>query len=368
MLFGVGPEAAARRHRPQRRGQRRPPTPGGVDRGPRRLVRRPVPLGRGAGVAYMDGLGPARSASGWLVLAIATVARLGTVRHQPGRGGARLERDRRDRSSPRDRRRQGVVRALRCRRSSPDSSSGGGPTAWWRARSWSCARPRPPPVTPPSRRRRWRPSPRRRCISSPWRCGAAGWPFSWSCSRHRAGERWRRSHGTTTCAPLLRRFSRVALVAVAALFVTGGLMAWIQLGGLDALTSSDYGQTLIVKLALIAWSCRSAVHHLRASDEARRLLARTAPVELALVLAVVVVASVLATRAPGRATRGASVLAASATPTAPSHCRDAAIETAECWQRYFSYVVGARGHRHRPRRRAPRVASATRSSAASATN
>jgi hypothetical protein len=72
-------------------------------------------------------------------------------------------------------------------------------------------------------------------------------------------------------------------------------------------------------------------------------LPRTAAVEAVIVLAIVVVASVLASRTPARVAASGATLAASAKPTTPNACRKAAIETSECWQRYFSYVVDGRG-------------------------
>ena len=52
---------------------------------------------------------------------------------------------------------------------------------------------------------------------------------------------------------VLRRFSVRAMVAVGAVILTGGVLAWIQLGGsLSAATSTAYGWRLLLKLALVA--------------------------------------------------------------------------------------------------------------------
>ena len=51
-------------------------------------------------------------------------------------------------------------------------------------------------------------------------------------------------------ARLVNRFSRVALVSVALLLITGLYQSWIHVGGLDVLKSTDYGNVLILKLAL----------------------------------------------------------------------------------------------------------------------
>lgn len=49
----------------------------------------------------------------------------------------------------------------------------------------------------------------------------------------------------------VRRFSQVALVAVAIIVVTGSYQAWREIRQLDALTETDYGRVLLVKLALV---------------------------------------------------------------------------------------------------------------------
>ncbi|MGW8503994.1 copper resistance CopC/CopD family protein [Streptomyces sp. CLCI03] len=50
----------------------------------------------------------------------------------------------------------------------------------------------------------------------------------------------------------VRRFSRVAFVSVLVLAVTGVYQSWRQLGSWSALTSTDYGQLLLLKVGLVA--------------------------------------------------------------------------------------------------------------------
>ena len=50
----------------------------------------------------------------------------------------------------------------------------------------------------------------------------------------------------------LTRWSRVALLSVVAIVVSGGFQTWRQVGSLDALRSTDYGRMLIVKLVVFA--------------------------------------------------------------------------------------------------------------------
>ncbi len=50
----------------------------------------------------------------------------------------------------------------------------------------------------------------------------------------------------------LRRFSNVALTCVGLLVATGAFQTWRQVGSLDALRNTDYGQVLLVKLGVVA--------------------------------------------------------------------------------------------------------------------
>lgn len=51
-------------------------------------------------------------------------------------------------------------------------------------------------------------------------------------------------------ALVVPRFSSIAFASVAALVVTGSFQSWRQVGGLEALTDTTYGQLLLAKLAL----------------------------------------------------------------------------------------------------------------------
>lgn len=52
-------------------------------------------------------------------------------------------------------------------------------------------------------------------------------------------------------APVVARFSDLAVVAVAVLVVSGGVRAWAEVRSLGALTDTDYGVVLLVKLAAV---------------------------------------------------------------------------------------------------------------------
>jgi copper transport protein len=61
-----------------------------------------------------------------------------------------------------------------------------------------------------------------------------------------------RGRADDALGPLLTRFSPLALAAAAVVFGTGGIAVWLYLGSLDALTTSDYGRALLVKLGVVA--------------------------------------------------------------------------------------------------------------------
>jgi uncharacterized membrane protein len=61
----------------------------------------------------------------------------------------------------------------------------------------------------------------------------------------------RRSHlSPVVTAQIVNRFSRLALAGVLLLLVTGGYQSWIQVGSLNVLANTEYGNVLMLKLAL----------------------------------------------------------------------------------------------------------------------
>jgi uncharacterized membrane protein len=74
-------------------------------------------------------------------------------------------------------------------------------------------------------------------------------------------------------ADIVERFSRLALVSVATLALTGLYQAWVHVGGLTALATTAYGRTLALKLILFgAMLTIGAVNFF----STKRLLARAA--------------------------------------------------------------------------------------------
>jgi copper transport protein len=105
-------------------------------------------------------------------------------------------------------------------------------------------------------------------------------------------------------AALVARFSRLAVGAVALLAFTGVVNARVIVGSWAALFASRYGQTLLLKVALVALTALLGLYHwlvvrpelARGAGEQR--LRPTARVELALALLVLVTTAVLAVTPP----------------------------------------------------------------------
>ncbi|MFY2825146.1 copper resistance D family protein [Ruegeria sp. MALMAid1280] len=102
-------------------------------------------------------------------------------------------------------------------------------------------------------------------------------------------------------ATLGHRFGQAASVLVPALILAGLLMAWVLLGDLWALTTTGYGQTLLIKLALVGAVLTLAtanklyfVPAMQAGDEkAARHLARSIEIETAVILVVLAATATL---------------------------------------------------------------------------
>lgn len=128
-----------------------------------------------------------------------------------------------------------------------------------------------------------------------------------------------RSTTTPSVATVVSRFSTLALVAVATLWVSGAVQAWWTVGDPTDLFSSSYGRLLLAKLGLVvitmalaAWNRWRLVPAVKAqpagdqpsgdqpSGDAHRTLARTVRWELVVLALVVVVTSVLVDTPPSR--------------------------------------------------------------------
>ncbi|MFD5244625.1 copper resistance D family protein [Amycolatopsis sp. NPDC058340] len=114
-------------------------------------------------------------------------------------------------------------------------------------------------------------------------------------------------------AAVVPRYSRLAMVSVFAVVVAGAVLAWQTVGGWDRLSTTDYGRTLVVKLLVLAvvlviaqgsksWVSRRLDFAvvLRGDAATVRPFVHSVAAETALVIVVLVAASLLVTASPGR--------------------------------------------------------------------
>lgn len=115
--------------------------------------------------------------------------------------------------------------------------------------------------------------------------------------------------GLAPPAAMLARYSRIALVSVALLLVTGLVSAWVQVGSWTALTASAYGRTLLIKLALVLPAALLGLYHWRGwlprieGGGSAEELKPSAFTEVGLALIVLAVTAVLALTPPPRSER-----------------------------------------------------------------
>jgi copper transport protein len=115
--------------------------------------------------------------------------------------------------------------------------------------------------------------------------------------------------GTAIAARVLAQFSRVALVAVAVAVLTGVVRSVGELDDPAELWNTAYGRSILIKVALLCPIALLALYNRRIVTALRRvarpnlptvrLVRRMAGTELALSLAIVVVASLLVAQVPG---------------------------------------------------------------------
>ena len=115
--------------------------------------------------------------------------------------------------------------------------------------------------------------------------------------------------GSALSARILARYSRVALVAVAVAVVTGVIRSLAEMDDPAELWDTSYGRSVLIKVALLVPVAALALYNRKVIVALRpvrrpnaatvRLVRRLAGAELALSLAIVVVASVLVAQVPG---------------------------------------------------------------------
>ena len=105
--------------------------------------------------------------------------------------------------------------------------------------------------------------------------------------------------GNKRFADLVRRFSPLAMVAVATLLVTGGLTTWYYVDTLGQLWSSTYGRTLLLKVGLVVATAVVGVYNWRrltprlGTANGAEALRRSVRVEVAFALMLLGATSVL---------------------------------------------------------------------------
>ena len=117
---------------------------------------------------------------------------------------------------------------------------------------------------------------------------------------------WRRQDGTSMGLDAVRRFSTLGIASVAALILSGGINAWILVGSFRGLIVTDYGQLLMLKLAVFAAMLAFAAFNRLSltprlaslSKDALRGLSRNTWMEIALGFSIFVLVGVLGTLHP----------------------------------------------------------------------
>jgi copper transport protein len=112
----------------------------------------------------------------------------------------------------------------------------------------------------------------------------------------------------------LRRFSRAIPVVLAAILVTGGFLAVVQVERVEALLSTDYGRVLVAKLAVVAalltiagWNRFVLTHLINLGEGKARLdLVRAIAAELVLMMIVLGLAATWRFTPPPRALAAAA--------------------------------------------------------------
>ena len=134
--------------------------------------------------------------------------------------------------------------------------------------------------------------------ASVWFGGLIGLGLSMSCRR--------RTDDLQGGAAVVRRFSRLMTINVAALLTAGAIMSWFFLDGIGRLTTTTYGLVLLAKISLaIAVIAVAAFNNRRlvpavqnAHGSGWRMLARTVAIEQGALVAVLAITAVLVSLDP----------------------------------------------------------------------
>jgi len=125
-----------------------------------------------------------------------------------------------------------------------------------------------------------------------------------------AASQGRAGVGIAVATDVLARFSRIALISVAAVVLTGTIRSFGELAAPSQLWTTTYGQCILVKLGLL---CVAALVELRVRGVTRTLdrptttatnalatVRNAAAAQLVIAIAILAVAALLVGEAPGR--------------------------------------------------------------------
>lgn len=105
-------------------------------------------------------------------------------------------------------------------------------------------------------------------------------------------------------ATLVRAFSPVALIAAALVSGTGLIAAWLHVGTVAALWSSEYGRLLLIKLAVVALVAITGAYNWRrvlpklGEETGTVRVQRSARVEMAIAVVVLIITAILVATSP----------------------------------------------------------------------
>jgi copper transport protein len=148
-------------------------------------------------------------------------------------------------------------------------------------------------------------------------------------------------HSRKEAAPIVQRFSRLAVGAVALLILAGVIIAIAQVRSLAGLFTTTYGGLLLAKLAFVAGLLALATLNklrltpslARDAPHAANALRRTISAELAFAAAIVTVTAVLGTTPPPRVVLGVQPPPADVHAAHEHHARTLSVELASAGRR-----------------------------------
>jgi copper transport protein len=146
---------------------------------------------------------------------------------------------------------------------------------------------------------------------------------------------------TEEAEPIVRRFSRIAVGAVALLVLAGATIAFLQVRSVAGLLTTTYGWLLLAKLAFVAGLLALATFNkllltpslARDDPRVKSALRKTITMELALAIAILVVTALLGTTPPPRVAPGTYAPSADIHSAHEHHAQALSVEMANAGRR-----------------------------------